>query len=230
MRTIRIPLLLAILAAASTVLTIWYFFTLQDHYNYTFQYFPWPLSRDDAEPLQPIPDPTEDQHPIIQLALNAENDFNQLRNKETHDVASAAWAYREKRRRHPPPGFDKWHRYAQDNGAIIVEEFWDQIYHDLTPLWALSQKEMRDHVKAHNAILQIRKGAVTSTSDQFWMEIWKSLVKSIVKDLPDLDMAMNTMDEPRLFIPWEDMNKHVETEQKGRVILPAGTVTSAYSE
>lgn len=185
---------------------------------------------EDVEPLEPIPDPAHDTHPIIRLAHTAQDAFDQILSRETYDLASAAHAYRERRGRHPPPGFDKWYAYARKKNAIVVEEFWDQIYHDLTPLWALDQKEMRERVEGQEEIIRIRNHKVSSKSTfpWTWTKIWKDLVGSVAKDLPDLDIAMNTMDEPRLFIQWEDMNSYVAAEQSARTVSPVHSVTSEY--
>ena len=71
------------------------------------------------------------KHPIDHLIHNAQTEFDAVLAKQTHDLHAGAAAYRERRGRHPPPGFDAWYKYAQEHNAVIVEDFWDQIYHDL---------------------------------------------------------------------------------------------------
>jgi hypothetical protein len=168
-------------------------------------------------------------HPIAELIRRANQDFEVLKQKETFDLPSAAHAYREKRGRHPPPGFGKWWQYAHDHGVVMVEEFWDQIYHDLTPMWALDPKEMLDDVHAQDNLIKIRNGRATHTDGHFWMPIWHQLVNDIAWDLPDMDFAMNVMDEPRLFIPWEDMTGYVEKERRERWINPVAEVIETFS-
>lgn len=193
------------------------------------QSIPWLSSKVDASPVAPIPKSEHDPHPIIHMLYKADSEFHQLLRKETHDLASSARAYRARRGRHPPPGFEQWHQYALDNKAFIIEEFWDQIYHDLKPLWALNRTLMHAAIRNQNKIIHVRNGKVTCNSDHFWAEIWKDLVGSVSKNLPDLDMAVNIMDEPRLFIPWEDMRAYVLEEQGERTTLAPGTLTSEYS-
>ncbi|CZR51614.1 related to capsular associated protein (CAP10) [Phialocephala subalpina] len=177
---------------------------------------PWFTSspEKDAAPQDPLPDTSVDPHPIIELLQKANAEFNAFLDKETHDLQSAAKRYRERRGRHPPPGFDKWWAYAKDNNATIVEDFWDQIYHDLNPLWALDPKEMLGTVRGHNRLFKLRNGKVTHESDHFWMPIWQDLINDVAENLPDMDLAMNTMDEPRLFIAWEDMTRYMEKAEK----------------
>jgi hypothetical protein len=213
----KVPWLLRLLSACIALLILGYYFALNR------------VNSADSLPFWSTDHAADHPHPIIQLVRNAEETFNELISRETHGLGAAASAYREKRGRHPPPGFKEWYIYAQENNAIFVEEFWDQIYHDLTPLWALNQKQMREHVRAHNEIITIRQGNVTSNSDFFWVEIWKELVSTIADYLPDLEMAMNMMDEPRLLVPWEQMRSYVEMERNDRKILPVGEVKSRFS-
>jgi hypothetical protein len=161
----------------------------------------------------------------------AATEFETLISKETHDLASAAWIYRQKRGRHPPPGFEKWYAYAKSQNSIIIEEFWDQIYDDLTPLWALDPKEMRKDVRSQREVIRVRKGKVTGNSDHFRVEIWTGMVKDILKrgELPDMDIAINIMDEPRLVIEWDVMRAYVEKEQAERKVIPIDQVIEKFS-
>jgi hypothetical protein len=229
MLSLRIIRLLPYVAGISTLLIL-ATFVYSGNLDSTLHLVPW-LSNTPGEPapLDPIPDAKDDPHPIIELLHQADSEFKALLSKETFDLAASARRYREKRGRHPPPGFDKWWKYAHDNNATIVEEFWDQIYHDLTPLWALDQKEMLKDVRAQPRLFKLRQGKVTHESDHFWMPIWQDLINTIAKDLPDMDLAMNSMDEPRLLIPWETMKDYVQTERTGRGVLPVEKVMTKYS-
>lgn len=182
----------------------------------------WWKGEDPVKEHIPIPAPEEDQHPIIELLRRAEEVFDDVLAKETRTLKDAAREYRERRGRQPPPGFDKWWEYARDNNAIIVEDFWDQIYHDLNPLWALDPKDMLYDVRRQNRQMKIRNKVVTTDSDHFWMPIWQELIQTVAEGLPDMDMSMNSMDEPRMWVPWEKMTGYMEVEgQKRRVALPA---------
>ncbi|RDL41420.1 uncharacterized protein BP5553_01399 [Venustampulla echinocandica] len=177
----------------------------------------------------PLPSTAEDSHPIVELLHHADDDYRALLKKETYDLASAAQRYREKRGRHPPPGFDRWWQYARDNHAMIVEDFWDPIYDDVNPMWALDPLDMQKDVLAQRAIFQIRGGNVTFDDGHFWMPTWRDMIQSVAAHLPDMDIAMNTMDESRLLIPWEKMKEYVEAEHKGRKLPPPDQVNQTYS-
>ena len=168
-------------------------------------------------------------HPIDTLIKRAEEEFQSMLGKETKDLRSAAAAYRERRGRHPPPGFDVWHDYAARNGAVMVEEFFDQIYHDLNPFWGIDPYQIRDEAKRFHMIISIRNGNATTISEWFWAEIWHGLVSTIAEYLPDLDMPLNGMDESRLVVPWEKINEYMEAERKTRKMPRPSEVKTKYS-
>lgn len=128
---------------------------------------------------------------------------------ESHTLREAADAYRRRRRRHPPPGFDVWYQYAKDNGAIIVEEFFDQIYHDLNPFWGINPRSIREHAASmalnHNLQngISVRNGRARSNGDSFFISRWRDLIETIQHLLPDMDIPLNDSDSPRLIVPWE---------------------------
>lgn len=169
-------------------------------------------------------------HPIDTLIEKAEKEFAEVLKKETHDLKSAAKVYRERRGRHPPPGFDDWFKFAKDNNAVIVEDFFDQIYHDLTPFWGLSAPVMRKEGWDHEMVISVRDKKATSPSDWFWTLIWLNMTQSIEHLLPDLDFPINAMDEPRIVVPWEKMNEYMEHERKGRAMPPAAEVVSTHQK
>ncbi|KAF2095459.1 hypothetical protein NA57DRAFT_59463 [Rhizodiscina lignyota] len=172
-------------------------------------------------------------HPIDDLIKEGEQQFRSLLAEQTHDVASAAAAYRKRRNRHPPPGFDKWFEYAQKNDAIIVEEFFDQIYHDISPFWALSPRWISQQAKNFEHVISVRRGKATYKTDKAkrvpWVPLWHDMVAGIAKDLPDVDMPVNVLDESRVLVPWERMNTFIQAEKVSRRLQPADTVTSEWS-
>jgi hypothetical protein len=158
----------------------------------------------------------EESHPIDHLINSADVEFADILTKETHDVKAAAAAYRKRRGRHPPPGFEAWFELAQENNAIIVEDFWDQIYHDLNPFWALEPASLRREAKHFEMTINVRNGNATANSDWFWTQIWLDLVRTIQDFLPDMDLALNALDEPRLAVPWEKIDGYMKEEKKSR--------------
>ncbi|KAI9889003.1 MAG: hypothetical protein M1814_006061 [Vezdaea aestivalis] len=184
-----------------------------------------------------IPDPVYDSpaatepdgaHPIDKLIADADIAFQKAMSKQTHNVKDAASVYRERRGRHPPPGFQAWFEYAQEHDAIIVEDFFDTIYTDLAPFWGLEPEMLRRESKHNEMTVNVRDGKVLDGSDWFWTKIWRELVGTIAEYLPDLDMAVNPMDEPRLITPWESINEYMQKERESRKIPPPNEMTQVY--
>ncbi|KAK6582480.1 hypothetical protein PZA11_004888 [Diplocarpon coronariae] len=178
----------------------------------------------------PILKPVKPVHPIQTLIEKAHAVHDELLKKETHDIKSAAAAYRQRRGRHPPPGFDLWHKFAQENGALIVEDFFDQIYDDLGPYWGLPPSTMRKEAWDHDMTMTIRDHKASAGSEWFWTRIWTNLTQTIEHLLPDMDLALNAMDEPRIVVPWEDVDKFMEIERSTRSMPPASEVITEFSK
>ncbi|RKF78118.1 Beta-1,2-xylosyltransferase 1 [Golovinomyces cichoracearum] len=169
-------------------------------------------------------------HPIDELIEDAEKIHERLLSKQTFDLKTAAAAYREKRGRHPPPGFDLWFDFAKSKDALIVEEFFDQIYDDLAPFWAIEPSIMRQKAASYEMTISIRNGKASAGSNWFWTQIWLDLIKTIQHILPDMDIALNAMDEPRIVVPWENMSRYMKVEHEKRVMPHATTIISNFSK
>jgi hypothetical protein len=158
--------------------------------------------------------PTSGGHPIDKLVYDAQMNFAELLSKESKTVEEAAQAYRKRRGRHPPPGFDKWYEFARSKNAVIVEDFFDRIYHDLQPFWGLDPAVIRKESWDFEMTINIRDGNATARSDFFWTKIWLKMIRTVDHLLPDMDIALNAMDEPRLVVPWEDMAGYMKNASK----------------
>ncbi|KAG8162140.1 hypothetical protein KVR01_007905 [Diaporthe batatas] len=167
-------------------------------------------------------------HPIDRLIDLANKQFDDQLTDESRTLSEAAAAYRKRRGRHPPPGFDQWYAFAKEKNAVMVESFWDQIYHDLEPFWALPALEIRKAAWDYEMTINVRDGTASAKSDWFWTQIWLNLVKTIEHLLPDMDIALNAMDEPRMVVPWEDMNAYMNKASASRTMIPAKDVINEF--
>lgn len=181
-----------------------------------------------AQPSQPPPLVQPTSHPIPTLIQNAEDTFSHLLSKETYDLASAAQAYRDARGRHPPPGFDAWYDVAKEHEVVMVEDFWDQIYHDLRPFWALPANQIRADARSNDMVVNIKGGEAKASTDWFWHTLWAQMIGTVSKYLPDMVVPCNAMDEPRLLVPWETINNYLEIEQASRRVTTAADVSNVY--
>ncbi|KAK3325130.1 capsule associated protein [Apodospora peruviana] len=172
-------------------------------------------------------------HPIDSLIEGARNFHDGRLLKRSKDVASAASRYRERRGRHPPPGFDKWMEYALKNDAIVVEDFFDRVYKDIAPFWALDPTTIALQAASWSHIVRTRGGKTTSVGDTTgrvpWLQLWTKLVSSADPHLPDVDMPINYMDESRLLVPWDVIDKYVSKETASRAMPPTSNVIQQYT-
>ncbi|KAI1827216.1 lipopolysaccharide-modifying protein [Xylaria intraflava] len=192
-------------------------------------------SSSEARPgeIQAAPAKIGDGHPISRLIEDAYTSFYKRLGERSWSLAQAAARYRERRGRHPPPGFDKWFEAAQHHDAVIVEDFFDRIHHDINPFWGADALEMRRHARTMPHVIRVRDGKIAHfegdnegavRGDR--LDIWAKLVQDMLPHLPDLDMPLNLYDEPRVLVPWEDVARHVAEEQSSRRLFPAGDVTT----
>jgi Glycosyl transferase family 90 len=178
------------------------------------------LPRTQSSTPAPTSRPSSSAHPIDRLIQRADIIHDAMLKKQAHSVEGAADVYRKTRGRHPPPGFDAWYRFAEENDAVMIEEFWDQIYEDLGPFWAVLPKQIRTDARAFSMVVNVRNGTAEANTGWFWHVIWAKLIDTIAEHLPDMSLPLNSMDEPRLFVPWEDIAAKMEVEKKTRRIAP----------
>lgn len=153
--------------------------------------------------------PGGDEDAIARLMREADLRFSSLLGSQSTTLEEAAERYRKRRGRHPPPGFDLWFKYAQDNDAIVVEEFWDQVYHDIEPFWAVDPALIRAQARDLGMAVMIKEGHAEVYTDWFWHVIWRKMIDEIAFMLPNMVIPFNTMDEPRMMVPYVNISELV---------------------
>lgn len=174
------------------------------------------------------PRPKKD-HPIDTLIRRADEEYQLLLGKETNTVHDAAEAYRRRRGRQPPPGFDAWFNFAANSSALIIEDFFDRIYDDLNPFWGVPAKRIREQANDFEHKIYIRNGVANGTSNEVrpWINLWEDMIQSVAPHLPDVDVPINVMDESRLVVPWEEIDEYMTKEKlTRRIVEPAHLKTS----
>lgn len=117
----------------------------------------------------------------------------------------------------PPPNFDNWYTFARLKGVQLIDEY-DTVYKTLLPFWGVSPATIR--ARAREAIgypdnmlmgLGIRDGqASVVTGGPDWLQqAAVGMIQNFVKWLPDMDLAFNTHDEPRVVVPHDDLSRLV---------------------
>lgn len=167
-----------------------------------------------------------DDHPISQLMADADRTWADYENSRSTTFRQTVSKYRRKYGRHPPPGFKEWYKFARKKNVHNIDDF-DQIMDDLRPFWAIEPKVLRNLAANMGrnddsiAGIHIRNHKIVKETNKSWRsETLVTLINKIIKDLPDMDIAMNRLDQPRVVVPWEDMQAHLEKEIESRRLTP----------
>ncbi|KAJ6437694.1 Lipopolysaccharide-modifying protein [Purpureocillium lavendulum] len=172
-------------------------------------------------------------HAIERLMRESESHFQQRLARRSDTLEDAAARYRERRGRHPPPGFDVWFAQAKADDAIVVEEFFDRIHHDINPFWAFDPKELRARTSNQLQVIRVREGKVSFETDNPnrppYIQTWTALLNETGHHLPDLDIVVNVLDESRILVPWEKINGYVAEEQRKRKLVDPKDAITRYS-
>ncbi|KAH6627741.1 hypothetical protein F5144DRAFT_593911 [Chaetomium tenue] len=172
-------------------------------------------------------------HPIWHLINDAEREFEAVKARQSKNLRAAVAEYRRRYGLPPPPHFDKWWAFAKSKNVQLVDEF-DTIHELLTPFWGLKPSIVR--ARAREALgttdnqlmgLQVRNGNVSHIFGGFeWVgPAMVNMMQSFVKHLPDMDLAFNANDEPRVVVPHDDMVRLVHTA-KTKAMPAANAATS----
>ena len=171
-------------------------------------------SIDVTTPLQPA---VTSSHPIYQLISTAESEFQALLDQQSKSLKDAVTEYRRRYKLPPPPHFDKWYEFAKSRNVQMIDEY-DIIYHSLLPFWAVEPAVLRGRVREalgfDNALLGllIRDGKVVNTAggSEWQQTSTVGMMKDFLGYLPDMDLAFNVHDEPRVIVPHDDLSRLVK--------------------
>ncbi|KGO50406.1 Lipopolysaccharide-modifying protein [Penicillium expansum] len=158
-----------------------------------------------------------DEHPIADLMKEANRQWQEYDNGRSTSFRRTVAKYRETYGRHPPPGFKEWYMFARKNRAHNVDDF-QQITGDLRPFWAVPPAEIRQmaaKLQSSDGIagVQIRNKKVVYSPIEGWrVETLRKSIKRIAQYLPDMDIALNILDQPRVMVSFEDTQDYLRTE------------------
>lgn len=164
-------------------------------------------------------------HPIDDVISEAQQVQDSRLSHRITSLHGAVYTYRQRRGRHPPPGYEKWYARAASSQAVIVESFFDQIYEDLEPFWGVEPATVRGALTDWTWTFRIRNGKVKDVPQgRFRSRVWGDMINQVAADLPDMDVAINPLDEPRTFVPFvqvEAMMKRASQQRDRMMSLPA---------
>ncbi|KAG6020425.1 hypothetical protein E4U19_006366 [Claviceps sp. Clav32 group G5] len=163
---------------------------------------------------RPLRNPRPDLHPVEHLAQTAEHEFRTTLDRQSKTLEEAVREYRRRYKLAPPPHFDKWVEFAMENGVQLVDEF-DTIHELITPFWGLSPRTIRSRAQEalghDNGLLGIAiRGHKIAFVDNAHGPKWQQeatvdMMVKFLQYLPDMDLAFNIHDEPRVVIPHDDL-------------------------
>jgi Glycosyl transferase family 90 len=180
-----------------------------------------PVPHPAGSPAQPPGVP----HPIRNLITSAREEFARTRSRQSKILEEATTEYRRRYKIPPPPYFEKWYNFALEINVQLIDEY-DSIYHSLLPFWGMSPQSIRKRTRkalgSDDFLMTVfvRNGQVTKVErGQEWRQkAISGMMEKFVRYLPDMDMAFNLHDEPRVILPNEDLERLIEKAQ--RDIMP----------
>ena len=183
---------------------------------------PWHSDERPDSPLEPV-----DAHPISLRMQEADKLWRKYEYGRSKSFRQTVRNYRRKYGRHPPPGFTDWYKFARRRNVHNINDF-DQIMDDMRPFWAIEPKVLRSlaaqmwrNKDGGASGIHVRNGKIVKESNPCWRsETLITLIKRFVKYLPDMDIAMNRLDQPRVVVPWDDMQALLEKEKESRRTPP----------
>ena len=173
-------------------------------------------AHEENTPVLPVRSTT---HPIHTLITEAESAFQTVKARQSRSLAGAVAEYRRRYKIPPPPHFDKWYNFAKRRNVELIDEY-DTIYSALLPFWALKPSTIRERVREaigyDNALISvmIRNGKVAKMEGggemyQWHREATPVMLANFIKYLPDMDLAFNIRDEPRVVLQADALARYV---------------------
>lgn len=144
-------------------------------------------------------------HPVEILHQEAIKDFQNLLSRQSKTVDEAIEEYKDRYERSPPPGFDKWVKYALRQESPIIDDF-DTILENLEPFYRLDPREVRqlmnDSASGNNediSLCSLTQNEGVQNCGYFG-DIIDWILDDVKRRLPDMIFPVNTLDEPSVLL------------------------------
>lgn len=187
---------------------------------------------DHGEPRSQFKPAPGGSHPMWHLIKDAETKLEETKTRQSKTLEEAVFQYRRRYGIPPPPNFDKWYEFATSKGVQLIDEF-DMIHELITPFWGLKPSTIRERAMEAlgfgNQLLgvQIRNGKISyiQGGGDWQREATEGMMKPFVSHLPNMDLAFNIHDEPRVVVPDDDMSRLIDTAKNENMKM-ANAVTN----
>ncbi|KAJ7718717.1 hypothetical protein DFH07DRAFT_947248 [Mycena maculata] len=130
----------------------------------------------------PVVDPF-DPSVAAHLAVDA------LYARQSTTLAQASARYTLRTRRTPPPNYDLWFRYAQEQQCLIDD--YDQIHHDFKPFYQLAERNP-------TYFQEMIDRAMRCPGRTSYVDAWPITFAQFSQFLPNMSVLINGRDEPRV--------------------------------
>ncbi|KAK2590169.1 hypothetical protein QQS21_012149 [Conoideocrella luteorostrata] len=156
------------------------------------------------------------QHPIRYLIAGAKQEVDEMTKRQSKDLKGAVKEYRRRYGIPPPPNFDKWFEFAKGRNVQLIDEF-DTIHDLITPFWGLKPKTIRARARESlgydNGLIgvAIRNHQISHLEGgmEWQRNATYGMLEKFVQYLPDMDLAFNIHDEPRVIVSHDDLTRLV---------------------
>lgn len=165
------------------------------------------------------------EHPVFTLIQLATTQHDQWVSQacRSRSLAEAVLHYQRRYKRDPPPHFDKWYEFAVTRNSIVIDDY-DNIEEDLAPFSSFNADDLRLRtatvLATSEAIggVRIRDGKAEVLpgipgTHRWMMDGSVTMLQQFAGFLPDMDLAMNLQDEPRVAVPYERIRDALENPQ-----------------
>ncbi|KAK0747824.1 hypothetical protein B0T21DRAFT_301911 [Apiosordaria backusii] len=178
-----------------------------------------------------------ERHPLSKIIYDArvESDRWLIHASYSDSLPAAVREYGERHYgRDPPRGFDKWWEFAKEKKSPVMDHF-KQTGDDILPFWGVSPARLREDTRRaarelDMALLKIQNGTARhnlppSNPYKAVLDELVDLVKDFAEHLPDLEMAINLDERPRVLAPWDQVQRLAAAgikRKKTSSLLPDG--------
>ncbi|OTA64156.1 glycosyltransferase family 90 protein [Hypoxylon sp. EC38] len=172
-----------------------------------------------------------DRHPVDDLVYKNRVEADRwLRHATVSTTLKlAVTEYKDRHQgRDPPPNFDKWFEFAQQRKSVVIDRF-DQIERDILPFWGMKQRKIQEGLERLKGlpdigIVTIADGKASHNQppdpvQKVVLDEAVSMISTFVQHLPDMSIAINLKERPRVLVPWDDIHRLVMAGSKSRLQL-----------
>ncbi|KAI1408964.1 glycosyltransferase family 90 protein [Hypoxylon sp. FL1857] len=174
-----------------------------------------------------------DRHPVDELVYRNRVEADRwLRHATVSTTLKlAVTEYKDRHQgRDPPPNFDKWFEFAQQRKSVVIDRF-DQIERDILPFWGMEQRKIQEGLERLKGlpdigIIKIVGGKASHNQpidpmQKVVLDEAVSMISTFSRHLPDMSIAINLKERPRVLVPWDDIHRYIMAGSRSRLqILP----------